>query len=230
MISVIISTLDSETELPHTLAALVPAAADGAVREVVVVDGGSSDRTEQVADAAGCTWLDGPGTRGARWSLGASHARRGDWMLFLPSNAVLEAGWHHEVQSFIDRAERSGAADRLAAAFRLRFDAFGAGPRLAETFAAARSQLLGMPYGNQGLLAHRRLYDRIGGHRPLPTLEDMDIAKRIGRSRITCLRSAAVSPAPDAPASLVMAARQWIARFCVGTLRVPPHLVLKLHG
>ena len=56
MISVIIPTFNSEIALAQTLAALVSAAADGVVREVIVVDAGSSDHTHKVADAAGCEW------------------------------------------------------------------------------------------------------------------------------------------------------------------------------
>ncbi|HET6928016.1 MAG TPA: glycosyltransferase, partial [Hyphomicrobiaceae bacterium] len=53
MISVIIPTLNAEATLAETLSALVPAAVAGLVREVLVVDGGSSDRTAEIVERAG---------------------------------------------------------------------------------------------------------------------------------------------------------------------------------
>ena len=64
MFSIIIATHDSERALVPTLAALVPGATAGIVREVIVADGGSRDETEQVADIAGCRFLS---SRRSRW-------------------------------------------------------------------------------------------------------------------------------------------------------------------
>ena len=50
-----------------------------------------------------------------------------------------------------------------------------------------RTALLKLPYGDQGLLIPRRLYDEIGGYRPLPIMEDVDIVRRLGRRRIVIL-------------------------------------------
>ena len=61
MLSVVIPTENSEEGLARTLASLVPAAAEGIVREVVVVDAGSTDGTRVVADAAGCSLAEGSG-------------------------------------------------------------------------------------------------------------------------------------------------------------------------
>lgn len=230
MISVIIPTFNSEIALAQTLAALVSAAADGVVREVIVVDAGSSDHTHKVADAAGCEWRESHGPRSQQLMTGAAAVRRGEWLLFLSPDTVLETGWHHEVQAFVERAERAGSADQTAAAFKLRLEAFGLKARLAESLAALRTQLLGMPYGNQGLLLSRRFYASLGGYRPLPEMEDLDLAKRIGRGRLICLRSAAVSSGRLESTGLLTAMRRSIARICVGLLRVPPKLVLRLHG
>ncbi|MBO6755287.1 MAG: glycosyltransferase [Roseibium sp.] len=230
MISVIIPTENSEARLVHTLAALVPAAAEGMVREVVVVDGGSTDNTATVAEAAGCEWLVARKPRSDRLARGAGHSQRGDWLLFLQPETLLETGWHHEAQTAIERAQRAGSADRMAFSFPLKFDAFGPGARFAELSATLRSYGLGMPYANQGLLLSRRFYAELGGHHPLPEMEDLDLVKRIGRRRLFFLRAAAVCPTPVTGEGRVTALRRAIARFCVGTLRVPPRLLLRLHG
>lgn len=232
MISVIIPTLNSEADLAHALASLVPGAADGVVKEVIIVDGGSTDHTEQVADAAGCVWLTRNGARSERMAFGAENAQRGHWLLFMSAETVLEGGWHHEVQNFVDRVERAGSANKSAAVFKLRFDSFGLGARLSEFFALLRAQFLSMPYGNQGLLITRQYYHELGGHRPLPELEDLDLVRRIGRRRLVFLRSGAVcaETSADPGIGIVASLRKSVARFLVGALRVPPRLMLKLHG
>ena len=52
---------------------------------------------------------------------------------------------------------------------------------------AARVAWLGLPYGDQGLLVSRRLYNEAGGYRPLPLMEDVDLVRRIGRRRLAML-------------------------------------------
>ena len=79
MFSVIIPTADSERALVPTLAALVPGATAGIVREVIVTDGESRDQTEEVADIAGCRFVSSAKPLGIRLSEAAKGAR-GDWL------------------------------------------------------------------------------------------------------------------------------------------------------
>ena len=58
-----------------------------------------------------------------------------------------------------------------------------------------RYALFRLPYGDQGLLIPRRLYDEVGGFRPLPLMEDVDFMRRLGRRRIILLRPRAVTSA-----------------------------------
>src|ERR1043165_2462471 len=92
MLSIIIPTHDSERALVPTLAALVPGATAGIVREVIVADGGSRDETAKVADIAGCRFLASAGPLGARLSRAAG-AARGGWLMFLRAGAVPAAAW-----------------------------------------------------------------------------------------------------------------------------------------
>lgn len=192
MISVVIPTLNAEARLPHTLVPLVTAAMNGLLRQVIIVDGGSTDATEAVVDAAGAEWIRSERGRGAQLAAGAGQARS-DWILFLHDDTALEAGWDSEVRNFIERVERGG--EPLAAAFRFALDDFGARPRLLEALVAFRCMVFRMPYGDQGLLIPRRLYQSIGGFRPLPLMEDADLAWRLGRRRLVMLRSRAVTSA-----------------------------------
>jgi hypothetical protein len=54
-----------------------------------------------------------------------------------------------------------------------------------------RTDLLGLPYGDQGLLVARALYERVGGYRSIPLMEDVDLVRRIGRKRIEPLEAEA---------------------------------------
>jgi glycosyltransferase involved in cell wall biosynthesis len=106
MISVVISTRDSEVLLASTLAALVPGAVAGLVREVIVADGGSADGTATVADIAGCRFLASAEPLGARLSLAAAMARA-DWLLFLRPGSVPGTRWIDEAQRFPQEAQQN---------------------------------------------------------------------------------------------------------------------------
>ncbi|GLK67772.1 glycosyltransferase [Hansschlegelia plantiphila] len=227
MLSVVIPTRNHERSLVTTLAALVPGAADGVVRDVTIADGGSTDATLEVADLAGCNALKGGLARGDRLDAAARRAK-GPWLLFLDPDVTLEEGWHREVRSLIDALERTGEADRRAAVFGYGVDGFGGRDRLAERLAGLAGLLTGLPRPEQGLLIHKSFYERLGGFRPLPAMADADLIRRIGRGRIVRLRARALAPAPRAEA--------WRAgpKAALGAgllmLRVPPRLVARLYG
>src|ERR1044071_7381088 len=102
MFSILIATHDSERALVPTLAALVPGATAGIVREVIIADGGSRDKTEEVADIAGCRFLVSAEPRGARLKTAANQAR-GEWLMFLHAGAVPGSTWIDEVIAFTEK-------------------------------------------------------------------------------------------------------------------------------
>jgi glycosyltransferase involved in cell wall biosynthesis len=179
MISVVIPTRDDERALFATLAALVPAAVDGLVREVVVIDGGSRDGTARIADITGCRLIDGPPSRAERMKLGAA-AARGPWLLFLLPGAVPEEGWCRTLREALSEAET--IAGRRAFHFRPVRGPAGLA-WLATLGAALRAFATGAAALDHGLVIHRDLYRALGGIRPLPALEIADLAHRVGRRR-----------------------------------------------
>ena len=189
MISVVVPTMNDEQLLPRCFDSLIAGAVRGVVREVIVADGGSNDATLAIADGVGAHVVHAGKGRGARLAAGAA-AAKSDWLLFLHPGTALERGWDAEAQSFIDQAL---LARPQAAVFRFALEDFGGAARRAETKAALRSVLLALPYGDQGLLLPRRLYNQVGGYRALARMEDADIVRRLGRRRLVRLRARAVN-------------------------------------
>src|SRR5262245_78717 len=136
MITVIIPTLNAETSLAATLTALVPGAVDGLVRQVIVVDGGSSDRTLRIAEDAGADIVRSEPGRGRQLQAGA-RAARFPWLLFLHADTVLDPGWEREVATFVERVD-IGQRPLAAAAFRFALDDMGFLPRMIEAGVALR--------------------------------------------------------------------------------------------
>jgi len=190
MLSVIIPTHESERLLVRTLAVLVPGAAAGAVREVIVADAGSSDATAEVADFAGCQVLVSREPLGARLTAAAASARA-SWFLFLRPGTRLDATWIDDTMGFIAADESRDPALSKAAVFRPVSGAATARPVLFEALSLLRTALGARPQPQQGLLIAKHLYDGIGGHRKHAQAE-FDLLRRLGRRRLVMLRSGAV--------------------------------------
>jgi glycosyltransferase involved in cell wall biosynthesis len=188
MLSVVIATENAERFLVPTLAALVPGATAGIVREVIVADAGSSDATAMIADAAGCR-IDVMRTPlGQRLRQGAASARAA-WLLFLRPGAVPDWTWTEETRRFVEQAELSRRAEARAAAFRRTGEAETFGSAVAEGLGLIAAALGARPRPQQGLLISKTLYERIGGHRGEDADPEDKLLRRLGRRRIVMLRS-----------------------------------------
>ncbi|HKU64677.1 MAG TPA: glycosyltransferase [Rhizomicrobium sp.] len=219
MISVVIPTVNCERLLPRCFDSLIPAAVRGVVREVIVSDAGSTDSTLAIADGAGAHIVHARKGRGQQLAEGAAIARS-DWLLFLHPETALEPGWEVEAESFIDQAVME---QPRAASFRFALEDFGGEARRAEALASLRTSLFALPYGDQGLLIPKRLYQKIGGYRALADMEDADMVRRIGRRRLVSLRARAVNVARPPKGAL-----RGLALTLLHALRVPSGVLAKL--
>jgi glycosyltransferase involved in cell wall biosynthesis len=188
MLSVVIATENAERILVPTLAALVPGATAGIVREVIVADAGSSDGTAMIADAAGCRIEVTPAPLGVRLRQAAKSARA-EWLMFLPPGAVPDWTWVEETRRFIERAELSGRADSEVAAFRRSGDADTLGSVALEGLRLVAAALWAQPHPQQGLLIAKTFYERLGGHSGEDADPERRFLRRLGRRRIVMLRS-----------------------------------------
>jgi rSAM/selenodomain-associated transferase 2 len=167
MLSVVIPTLNAAATLPACLERIREA------DEIVVVDGGSTDRTTEIAENSGARLVGSPRGRGVQLRAGAE-AAQGDWLLFLHADTLLGSNWRREAEAHMAGRPTEAACFR----FRLADPAWQA--RLVERGVRLRR----FPYGDQGLLISRALYDRVGGYRPLPLMEDVDLVRRLGGVRL----------------------------------------------
>lgn len=219
-VSVIIPVLNGAEQLLPTLDRLA------AFGQVIVCDGGSSDDSAKIARRFGADLARSARGRGLQLLTGASAARR-PWLLFLHADTHLDDVCRQAVVDYV----KQPAAAAKAGVFDLRFDDLAWQARLLERAVALRVRLFALPYGDQALLIHRDLYDEIGGFSPLPLMEDVDIVRRLGRSRIARL-----------PATVVTSAEKWRRRgwvrqsagnlMCLALylLGMPAERVAKLYG
>jgi rSAM/selenodomain-associated transferase 2 len=165
-IAVVIPALDEAESVEAAMASA--RAAD----EIVVVDGGSLDRTVDRARAAGAQIVMSP--RGRALQLDAGWRATGaEVLLFLHADSRLPDGWADAIRDALAAPDVSGGA------FRLRFDDRSLPMRIIEWGAARRAALAGLPYGDQAIFARRSVLEAIGGIAPVPIAEDLDLVRNL---------------------------------------------------
>ena len=189
-LTAVLPTLNAAEKLADSLAAL-----RGHVAGAVIADGGSADATRAIAEAAGARILTAPRGRGSQLAAGTA-AVTTPWLLVLHADTRPGPGWQDAARAFM--ADPANA--RRAAFFRFTLDDAAPQARRLERMVAWRCRVLGLPYGDQGLLIGRDFLAELGGYRPIPIMEDVDLVRRIGRGRLVGL---------DAP--FVTSAARWRA-------------------
>ena len=149
-VSIVIPTLNAAAGIAPTLACLVEGVSMGLVRELIIVDGGSDDGIAQIAEDVGAIFLTCEAGRGRQLAMGAEHASA-TWVLFLHADTVLNVDWSLAVATHVNNQTDAGYG-------RLAFDDAGLVAKIVSGGANLRSRILGLPYGDQGLLVSRRMY------------------------------------------------------------------------
>jgi rSAM/selenodomain-associated transferase 2/rSAM/selenodomain-associated transferase 1 len=155
--------------------------------DIIVVDGGSRDRTAARAADAGARVIPAPRGRAVQMNRGARKAG-GSVLLFLHADCRLPHGYSsHVFETLMD-------SRTIAGAFRFRTDYPARSMRLIEKTVHLRSTWFQMPYGDQGLFLRNDVFQRMGGFSPVPIAEDLFLVRRLARmGRIRLARVAVVT-------------------------------------
>ena len=138
--------------------------------DVIVADGGSEDGTLTAARASGALVIESAGSRAEAMNAGALRAQ-GEALLFLHADTLLPAGAGDAIRAALAKAD--------GGAFRLGFDAR---PHIWRHLSTRYTRVMDLAYGDQALFVSRAAFERVGGYRPLPIMEDYDLVKRLRRT------------------------------------------------
>lgn len=173
-ISIIIPAFEEADRIQETLDRLGPMAGIENA-EVVVVDGHPEKTTLRAIAGGFARGICGPRGRGAQMHAGVL-ACSGSILLFLHADTRLPPDGLLRLKVVLQDPGIDGGA------FDLGIDAPGVAYRLIEKGASFRSRLTRVPYGDQALFLRRNAYFQIGGFRPIPLMEDVDLMRRLKRA------------------------------------------------
>jgi rSAM/selenodomain-associated transferase 2 len=201
MISVIIPTLNEEACLGRCLESVRSA---GAGCEIIVADGGSTDRTRESAERyPGVRLVQSKAGRGNQMNRGASHAQ-GDLLLFLHADTALEVGWYDDIVAALRNSEITGGA------FTFAIDDPRQKYRIVEAWVSMRCRLFRLPYGDQAIFIRRSSFEKLAGYKDIPLMEDVDLVARMKKlGGIALLQKKAVT-----------SGRRWISKGLIRTALV----------
>ncbi len=183
-LSLIIPVLNEADEIAGLLPHWRELAQEGA--EILVVDGGSSDATASLLQAAGFSVLEAPRGRARQMNAGAARAS-GELLLFLHADTQLPAGALAQVREALATRRCWGRFDVTLS---------GGAPllRLVATLMNLRSRLSGIATGDQAMFMTREIFTRIGGFPDQPLMEDVELSARLRRvAAPVCLRARVVT-------------------------------------
>lgn len=180
-LSIVMPVLNEAAGLAAALQALAPFTARGV--QLIVADGGSSDGTAALAEAAGATVIPAPRGRALQMNTGAQYAS-GEVLLFLHADTVLP----DDADQLIAQALASGTA--IWGRFDVRIAGRSRVLLLVAAFMNMRSRWSGIATGDQAIFMTRAAFDAVGGFPAQPLMEDIEISERLRRlSRPACLRA-----------------------------------------
>lgn len=167
-LSIVIPTLNEELAIASTLRA---AAQVRGCSEIVVVDGGSTDRTKTIAAREGVRIVESERGRGVQLRRGAAETQ-GDVLWFVHADTLVPANAGEAIQDALKEPSVVGGN------FALRFDGASRGARQL-TYIYPHLRKLGLCYGDSGIFVRRAAYEAAGGFHPIALFEDLDLLRRL---------------------------------------------------
>jgi rSAM/selenodomain-associated transferase 2 len=184
-ISVIIPVLNEEKNIASTIGALTPLEP----HELIIVDGGSTDRTREICESCGLKAIPSPRRRSRQMNEGARRAT-GDVLLFLHGDTRLPATAFADVEA--------GLADPRYVGGRFDVELDGAHWmfRVIGAMINLRSRISKVATGDQAIFVRREIFEKLGGYPEIPLMEDVALSRALKRiGKVACLRSRAVTSA-----------------------------------
>lgn len=177
ILSIIVPTLDEDAVIGSTLEHLA-----GIGDEIVVSDGGSRDRTRDIASRHGITWAQGEPGRGTQLNRGAA-AATGEVLLFVHADTRLPADARRLIEAAIDGGAAGGG-------FEVRFVGEAPLMKIGSRLVNLRTRWTRLPLGDQAQFVRREAFGQLGGFNDWPILEDLDFMRRLKRvGRVAILPS-----------------------------------------
>ncbi len=206
--SIIIPALNEAQNLPGT----VEAARQGDPHEIMIVDGGSSDETKDIARAMDAIVLTAPRCRAVQMNQGAA-AATGEYLMFLHADTLLPSDYAAHIPALLAKPDVAGGAFIFAIA------ADFAGRRLVEYTTNWRARRRQLPYGDQALFLRRETFIQLGGFSETPIMEDYEFVRRLRRlGRIAI-----------APCAARTSGRRWQRLGVVRTTLINQAIILGYH-
>lgn len=168
-ISVIIPALNEE----KSIKACIKSVKNIEPFEIIVADGGSTDRTKEIAKQEGAIVIQSQRGRGIQMNMGASIAN-GDILLFLHADSI--------ITNKVNIKDYIASEDYIGGFFRLRFNDDSISTRLVEIFANLRARVFSLPYGDQAIFIRKDVFKKMGGFKEYPFLEDIELVRRLKKN------------------------------------------------
>jgi rSAM/selenodomain-associated transferase 2 len=224
-IAVIIPTLNEERNLPQSLACL----SASAPTEIVIVDGGSTDRTLDLAQdfcahTANARVITAPRGRASQMNEGAK-ASQSEIFLFLHADTQLPPRIERIVQAALAGPSVVGGR------FDVRFDSGSTWSHIISAFMNRRSRLTGIATGDQAPFVRREVFEALGGFSEIPLMEDIEFSRRLQQAgRIVALRDTVVTSFRrwDSQGPMRTILLMWTLRFLYW-VGVSPHQLARVY-
>jgi rSAM/selenodomain-associated transferase 2 len=185
-LSVVVPMLNEERAIAPTLESIRAGAPDA---DIIVVDGGSSDRSVELARPLCDEVIIASRGRAHQMNAGAA-ARDDDAIVFVHADTRVQADFASAIAAaFADPAVVGGRFD-------IGLDDPAPGYRMVGAMISRRSRLMRSATGDQAIFVRREIFDRLGGFAEIALCEDVDFARRLRRAgRIACLRECVITSA-----------------------------------
>ena len=173
-ISIIIPTINEARNLPLLLSDLSDIQKEG---EIIIVDCGSEDKTVDVAKIYGAkVFKSEQRNRGLQLDIGAKSSK-GDWLIFLHADTRLTHNWFKKINLVLQGEKKN------IYYFKFKINHKKLIYRVLEILVNFRSKFFKQPYGDQGLIIHRKIYFKNNGFRKIPLMEDIDFLRRLNNKK-----------------------------------------------